>query len=143
MELPRSTMKKLIFLIVLGALLFTAPQWIGKAGTVMKFVLGIMMPFLIGAGVAFILNVPMRFIESKLLCRLNRPGARKIPQGLIRAASLVLTFLFLVAVLLLVVLVVVPQLAVTIAGLGTTIQNAITHFLAWAQDMFSNNPEII
>lgn len=31
------------------------------------FVLGVLSPFLIGSAIAFVLNLPMKFIETKLL----------------------------------------------------------------------------
>ena len=80
MELSRATMKKLFLLIGFGALLLTAPQWIGKAGSLLSLLLGILFPFLAGAALAFALNVPMRFLENRLLSPLvgeKAPAGRK------------------------------------------------------------------
>ena len=147
MELSRSAMKKLALLIALGALLFTAPQWLGKAGTVLHYMGDVLSPFILGAAIAFILHVPMNFIERKLLRGLKKdpatPKQKGLSAGVLRALSLTLTLLFVILILLVVVLVVFPQLAVTIAGLGTTIQSAITRFLLWTEQLFSDNPQIV
>ena len=143
MELSRSTMKKLFLLIGFGALVFTAPQWLGKALPMLQFWGGILSPFIIGAAMAFVLNVPMHFIENRLLTPAFDHSKKKVPKGLIRGLSLVLTFLFVLVIVLLLALVVLPQLAVTISGLGVTIQNAFTRFLAWAEEQFANTPQIV
>lgn len=143
MELSRSTMKKLFLLIGFGALVFTAPQWLGKALSMLQFWGGILSPFIIGAAMAFVLNVPMHFIENRLLTPAFDHSKKKVPKGLIRGLSLVLTFLFVLVIVLLLALVVLPQLAVTISGLGVTIQNAFTRFLAWAEEQFANTPQIV
>ena len=58
-------------------------------------------------------------------------------------ASLLLTFLFVVLVLLVLALVIAPELVRTVAGLGTTIQSAVLRFLSWAEEMFASNPQIM
>ena len=145
MELPRSTMKKLLLLIAFGALAVTAPMWIGQAGHALGFLLGIASPFLAGAALAFVLNVPMHFLENKLVDPAFRKLSKqnKSPHGLVRALSLVLTLALVVLVLLLLILVVVPQLAASVSGLGTTIQHALTRFINWVQMQFVNNPQIV
>lgn len=144
MELSRSTMKRLIFLILFAALAFSACQWLDSARSLLGFLGGVFAPFFLGAAIAFILNVPMRFIESHLFP--PRRGTRKqhaLPRNLIRAISLVLTFAAVVVVLLALVLVVFPALGATIADLGETIQAFVLRLLDQAETIFANNPEIL
>lgn len=146
MEISRATMKKLIFLILFAAVSFSAFQWLDSAMALIRFLMGVFSPFLIGAALAFILNVPMRYIESKLF-----PGQigtatrrrKRLPAPLKRGISLLLTFLLLIVVVLLLVLVVVPELVTTVIGLGETIQAFAIRILTWAQQEFANNPEIV
>ena len=146
MEISRATMKKLIFLIFFAAVSFSAFQWLDSAMALIRFLMGVFSPFLIGAALAFILNVPMRYIESKLF-----PGQigtatrrrKRLPAPLKRGISLLLTFLLLIVVVLLLVLVVVPELVTTVIGLGETIQAFAIRILTWAQQEFANNPEIV
>jgi len=144
MELTRETMKKLALLIAFAALAFTVFEWIDSVAAALRFLGGILSPFLIGAAVAFILNVPMRFLETKLFTSAmqRKAGKKALPRTLIRVVSLLLTIAFIIVILLILVLVVVPQLASTIAGLGVTIQGFVLRFLAWLESVFANNPDI-
>ena len=54
-----------------------------------------------------------------------------------------LTLVLVVIVLLLLALVVAPQLAETVAGLGVTIQDAAARFLLWAEAVFAENPQVV
>lgn len=144
MELSRSTMKRLIFLILFAALAFSAWQWMDSARSLLGFLGGVFAPFFLGAAIAFILNVPMRFIENHLFPpRRGRSRQSAPPRSLTRAISLVLTFAAVVAVLLALVLVVIPQLAATIAELAVTIQEFVLRLLDQAETMFANNPDIL
>lgn len=137
MELSKETMKKLALLIAFAAICFTAFQWIDGAKTALGFLSGILSPFLLGAALAFVLNVPMRFLERKVLAK------AKISAKLRRICSLLLALALVVAVLIVLAFVVVPQLAETVAELGVTIKDAVDRFLVWAQVQFANNPQIV
>ena len=142
MEISRTTMKKLMLLIAFAALAFTAFQWIDGVAAALRFLLNLLAPFVAGGAVAFVLNVPMRAIETRLTPRGKAAGSRRV-RSLIRVASLLLTFLFVVLVLLVLALVIAPELVRTVAGLGTTIQSAVLRFLSWAEEMFASNPQIM
>ena len=145
MEISRTTMKKLLLLIAFAALAFTIFQWIDGVAVALSFLVELLSPFLSGAALAFILNVPMRFLERNLFswAGKNSKGKERLPKSLVRVLSLLLTFVVVALVVMLLVLVVVPQLTETIAGLSVTIQNAVTKALLWAEDQFSNNPQIV
>lgn len=140
MELDRTTMKKLMLLIAFAVLLLVGAQRYEIVLQILGFLLNIIAPFLAGAAVAFVLNVPMRFLERKIFGRLKKNG--KMP-GFVRPLSLLLTILLVILVILVVVLVVVPQLSTTIMGLGTTISAFFYRTVAWAEDVFANNPQIV
>ena len=144
MELSRKTMKKLALLIAFAALAFTAFEWFDGAARAAVFLLDLLAPFLAGGAVAFVLNVPMRFIESKLLPTPGgKPTASRRVRRFLWPVSLLLTFLFVVLVILVLVLVIAPELVRTVAGLGVTIQNAVLRFLNWAEEMFANTPQVM
>ena len=137
-------MKKLALLIAFAALAFTAFEWFDGAARAAVFLLDLLAPFLAGGAVAFVLNVPMRFIESKLLPTPGgKPTASRRVRRFLRPVSLLLTFLFVVRVILVLVLVIAPELVRTVAGLGVTIQNAVLRFLNWAEEMFANTPQVM
>lgn len=141
MELSRSTIKKLMALIAFAALCFAVSQHPDSIGSALRFVTGMLSPFLIGAALAFVLNVPMRFIENKLF---SSTGAQKrLSAPLRRGISMLLTFILVAVIVALLVLVIAPQLAATIAGLGATIQSFFTRTIAWGQKEFANNPQLL
>ena len=141
MNLSRSTMKKIMLLILFAAVCLAASQHFSALGSAFHFILGILSPFLIGAAMAFILNVPMRSVEDLLFS--SPKVQQRISAPLRRGISLLLTFLLVIAVIAVLVLVIVPQLTSTIAGLGGTIQSFFTRTIAWGQEMFANDPELL
>lgn len=141
MNLSRSTMKKLMVLIVFAAVCLTVSQHFSALGSALHFIIGILSPFLIGASMAFILNVPMHSVENLLFS--SPKVQQRISAPLRRGISLLLTFLLVIAVIAVLVLVIVPQLTSTIAGLGGTIQSFFTRTIAWGQEMFANDPELL
>lgn len=140
MELDRTTMKKLMLLIAFAVLLLVGAQRYEIVLQILGFLLNIIAPFLAGGAVAFVLNVPMRFLERKLFGKLKKNG--KMPR-FVRPLSLLLTILLVILVILVVLLVVVPQLSDTVRGLGVTISAFFTRTIAWAEETFSNNPQVM
>lgn len=141
MDLSHSAMKKIMALIAFAALCLAASQHLDALGGAVRFLISMLSPFLIGAAIAFILNVLMRFIENALF---SSPKVQKRTSApLRRTISLLLTFITVAVVIALLVLVIAPQLASTIAGLGATIQDFISRTIVWAQEMFANDPELL
>ncbi len=141
MDLTRSAIKKIMALIAFAAICLAAAQRLETLTSTFQFLISMLSPFLIGAAMAFILNVPMRSVEDALF---SSPKVRsRISAPLRRGVSLLLAFVLVCVVIALLVLVIVPQLASTIAGLGATIQDFFTRAIAWAQAMFSNDPELL
>ena len=102
--------KRTIFRIFLGAAGCIVLYWLLNERDSVKHVLGafldILSPFITGGCIAFIANVPMRFIENKLI-KIGNPGLR-------RAIALVLTFIAVALVIGGVVLLLIPQIVETV-----------------------------
>ncbi len=145
MTLDRETLKKLRRLIVFTLVVFILLWRIDALMLAVKFVGGILSPFFIGAAIAFILSVPMTRIE-KTLQKLKRDNVseqtRKKQAGFLRPISLILTLLFVIAIVAVAVLVVFPELGRTISGLGRTIQSNLPKLAAYLNSVFENNAEI-
>ncbi len=103
-----------------------------------KFVVGIFVPFIIGGAIAFILNIPMSGIEKRLLGRWNGRLANKLKRPL----SMILSFIFVIAIVALVILAVVPQLRNTFATLGTKVTPFLQDVLVWLQGLATEYPEL-
>ena len=74
----------------------------------------ILKPFIVGAMIAFILNIPMKGIEDRLL--IGWSGKKR--QNFKRPVSLIMSILFVAAVITLIIVAIVPQVKNTIATLG-------------------------
>lgn len=111
--------------------------WLGTTLLVVWFVLqhisglvaflqtlwGILSPFLLGAALAFVLNVPMSFLERRLLFWMDR----RFPKAK-RPVALLLTLALTVLVVYLVMSLVIPQIIATVE----TIIKAVPGFLEQA-----------
>lgn len=99
--------------------------------------LKIFMPFLIGGAIAFILNIPMNAIEKKLFKKWQGKTAKAK-----RPISLVLSMVFVLAILALVVVAVVPQLRTTIQTLGTKLELFWPKLIVWLEGLATDYPEL-
>lgn len=97
----------------------------------------IFMPFLIGGAIAFILNIPMNAIEKKLFK--NWQGKTSKAK---RPISLILSVVFVLAILTLVVVAVVPQLRTTIQTLGDKIELFWPKLIVWLEGLTTDYPEL-
>ncbi|MBS5966966.1 MAG: AI-2E family transporter [Finegoldia magna] len=85
--------------VILAYLLFN-----GKSiGNALSTFMAIISPFIIGAALAFVLNMPMNFIENKLLKKwTSKPGLK-------RAISLLISLVIVSAIIAFVVILIIPN----------------------------------
>ncbi len=97
----------LIVPVILAYLLFN-----GKSiGNALSTFMAIISPFIIGAALAFVLNMPMNFIENKLLKKwISKPGLK-------RAISLLISLVIVSAILTFVVTLIIPNFLEAIKSL--------------------------
>lgn len=137
MDLNKKNMKNIMLLIVFAVLFYVGVQRIEGVAAGFSFVVSIVFPFLLGAAMAFILNVPMSFMEKRLFSK-TKGKAKKLK----RPICLVLAILFVVAILWIVLLVVIPEVASTVASLSVNIEAALIKLQRWAMDIFEDNKQI-
>ncbi len=140
MQLDKETIRKIQGLILFTLVILVGLLRFGVVLDAVKFILHILFPFLLGGAIAFVLRVPMARIEKRLF------GNIKLGSKLEKAASplsLVLTLLFVLAILGLVIVVVLPELGSTIAMLGKTLPEKVPVLLQKVELLFANNPELI
>lgn len=135
MNIGRKTLRN-IFLGVLGCivlywLLFNAD----RVRSVFGFVETLIAPFAVGAGLAFVINVPMRFIEKRLL-RFDKPNLR-------RALAILLTFAVFSFVLIMVVKLLLPQIASTIETLVAKLPGFVLGIKDRVESFLNDNPQIM
>lgn len=141
MDLNKENMRKIKELIVFTIVILIALWKYTLVVDFLGFILNIIFPFLLGGAIAFILNVPMSFLESKIFGNKNIQG--RPAQKFARPCSLTLTILGVIGIIALVMFVVIPQLGSTFVGLGKTIQDFTPVAMAWIEELFHNNQEIM
>jgi predicted PurR-regulated permease PerM len=111
--------KKIIQLIILTVFCLWLALNYTVALDLVGYIIGLFMPLLIGACIAFILNVPMKFIENRLLGKLDgRIG--KTGRGISawkrakRIISLLLTLIVVLGIITFVLAMIIPTLRETI-----------------------------
>ena len=67
MELNNENMKKIRHLIVFTALIILCFWKYDMVIQAVKFVISVLFPFILGGAIAFVFNVPMHFIENRLI----------------------------------------------------------------------------
>ena len=129
--------------MVRGLILFTGLVCLGviyikDVCMVAMLALGILSPFIMGGAVAFVLNLPMRFIENKLL------GWWKNEKyaGVKRSVSILLALLFAGAVIAFAVGMVIPSLTETLLEMGPVIQSFMQSVWNELQQFLKENPEV-
>jgi len=134
MELNDSTIKKIRWLIIFTVIAVVAGINYRSLFALFVRAMGILTPFLLGGVMAFVLNVPMRAIERILPVKKESQFRRPL--------SLVLTFVFVIGILLVVTFVVMPQLFDTVLSLQYSLPVFFNDVKQGAEKLFSQYPEI-
>lgn len=140
MELNKENMKKIMLLILYTIVILSLAFHIEYAVKFLKTGLQLLFPFLVGTAIAFILNVPMRFIETKILGGLL---GMKEKNRLKRPVSLLLAILFVLVIVAVVSLVVVPELTGTLIGLKRLVPAFFENLQIQSERVFAQYPEIV
>ena len=140
MELNKENMKKIMLLILYTIVILSLAFHIEYAAKFLKTGLQLLFPFLVGTAIAFILNVPMRFIETKVLGGLL---GMKEKNRLKRPISLLLAILFVLVIVAVVSLVVVPELTGTLIGLKRLVPAFFENLQIQSERVFAQYPEIV
>ena len=134
MQLDKDTLRKLRGLIIFTLVILVGLWRFSIVLQAVKTILHILFPFLLGGAIAFVLSVPMNRIRKRLFA-----NAKEKPKKFAAPVSLILTLIFVLALLSLVTIVVVPELGNTIATLGKTLPVLIRK----AEQLVSNHPELV
>ncbi|WP_010237653.1 AI-2E family transporter [Clostridium arbusti] len=124
MELNRKNMRNILIVVVIAILLFWGLQHLSTVSYFFNTIFGILTPFLLGLCIAFILNVPMKVIENNIFPA-NAKDKKAIYKKFKRPVSLLLTIIFVLAIIILVMLIVIPEVVRTFGILRTGIPNFI------------------
>lgn len=135
-EWNRSNIKKILGIITFTLLLYTGLNNFKEVLKGIHVGMRLLSPFLLGGCIAFIMNVPMRFIENKLLKSWKKKQHAK------RGISLILTIIFFIILFFLVTVLVLPELGSTIGDLFVSIPDSLKKFQEWLLSKNIPWPEI-
>ena len=138
MQLDKDTLRKLRGLIIFTLVILVGLWRFSIVLQTVKTILHILFPFLLGGAIAFVLSVPMNRIRKRLFA-----NAKEKPKKFAAPVSLILTLIFVLALLSLVTIVVVPELGNTIATLGKTLPEKVPVLIRKAEQLVSNHPELV
>lgn len=141
MDLSRCSMKKIRELIVFTAFLVVALWKFDVVIEVLKSIWKIVFPFALGGAIAFVINVPMSFLEKKMLGKIKENN--KIGKKAARPISLLLTIILVAGVTILVMFGVIPQLTQTMGNLMTSISDFIPQMQNWIREFSHDNQDIM
>ncbi len=91
MDINRETMKKIMLLILYTVIVLALAMQFERVLVFIGWIIRLVFPFLCGSAIAFILNVPMRFVETRLPEKRVRKHRRVI--------SLTVALLFVILIL--------------------------------------------
>ena len=128
--------------IMLLVLFIAAVGWgVLNFSTLWGFVtafIGMWKPFVIGAAMAFVVNLPLKFIEEKML--------HSIPEkysGAKRILGIVLSLLFFAVIIAFVIMSVIPQMGRTVNQLAQKIPVFFNNVFQQAEILLADNPEAL
>ncbi len=139
MKLDRTNTKKILLIITFTVLLLVSVQRLDVILSTIRYVIRLFMPFIIGGCIAFIVNLPMSFIETKLL---RHWGNNRVLKKCHRPVSMVLSLAFLISIFGVVGLLVIPEFIDKLSLFLNSISSVVDKVGTWINDFSKKNPQI-
>lgn len=127
--------RTLLLLITYTVLLYWGLNHLGMFMGIIKRLLEVVFPFLVGGAIAFVLNAPMKNIEKMIAPVLSENKA------VLRAVSILLSFLLALGIVAFVVMLVIPEVMDTLMQLNAGIPEFLEDVNAWISEVTKNHPE--
>lgn len=121
--------RSILLYILFGGILLAVCLYLKEILHGADILLGVIMPVAIGFVFAFILNVLMRFLENRLLNKLEARFPRF--SALKRPCAIVITFIVVLGVLSLFFVIVLPQFVVSLSALARRLPGYVRDFTVW------------
>lgn len=131
-------MRQIRNLILFAAVVVLCVMYSGQIVRWIFLGIDILEPFVVGGMIAFVLNLPMKFVEERLLGRWKGKAADKLRRPL----SLLAAIVFVAVLIVIVVMAVLPQLGRTINDLGQKIPEFFQQVVAWLGDLERQYPQL-
>ena len=131
-------MRQIRNLILFAAVVVLCVMYSGQIVRWIFLGIDILEPFAVGGMIAFVLNLPMKFVEERLLGRWKGKAADKLRRPL----SLLAAIVFVAVLIVIVVMAVLPQLGRTINDLGQKVPEFFQQVVAWLGDLERQYPQL-
>ena len=134
LKIEKKTLRRILLAVVACIILY----WILSAPAQLSAVLGVLSsifsPFIVGLVIAFIINVPMRWLESKMT-GIKKHAARRV-------LAMVLSFLLVAAILAGVLWLLIPELVKTISDLIPQLTEFVGDLEQNIENVLHENPQL-
>lgn len=125
-------MRKILRVLLIAILFYWALHNISGILVFLGHMIELLIPFIIGIGVVVVVNIPMKFLERKVV-KIKKPGLR-------RALSLVLSLILMIGVVGLVLFIVIPELGSAISSLIETLPAFLEGAMAYMMGLLQRFP---
>ena len=138
MGFSKEKIRQICLLMTFAAVLVLTVMYSDVIFRAIGLAFSIASPFLIGGVIAFVLNLPMKFIEGKLLAKWKGKVAEKLK----RTVSILLSIVFLVLIINVVVITVVPQITAAANVLGQKIPGFLDKVVVELEKLSKEYPQL-
>ena len=122
--------KKYLPLVAFGVLLYElCENWPAVRLALADF-FSILQPLFMGVALAFIVNMPMRFLETKVFAKWKDGGAK-------RGVCLALAYVFVIAVITAMLLLIIPRMVESISSILVNFDGYMRSLSVWADDIWT------
>lgn len=138
----KGTIKNIIWLLILAALLLWTALNYGTAITILLNFISLFAPLIVGGCMAFIFNVLLKLFENKILIYITNKVNPKKRSGriwldLVRPLSLVISLIIVFGIVILVVALIIPELVNSVQMLVDDLPGYIDYAQKWLNDTLS------
>lgn len=137
MELNKSNVKKILWIITFAVLLLVGAMHLDIVFGVLQKGLALLKPFIMGGAMAFITNVLLRMVEEKLFAPLNRKNYVWWNRSR-RVVCVILTIGLLIGLIFILLFMIVPEIARTGRMIAAQLPGQLEQFFAWAQSWLAS-----
>ena len=134
MELNSKTVKKILLIILLGSVAFTAVQNYDRLFSFLGHILGIFSPVITALCIAFVLNVLLTALETKVFKFMDNSKRGFIKKAK-RPLCLALTYLLAFGLIVLLIAFIIPDIVNTFIYLAERLPSFMTEARVWVEDL--------
>lgn len=134
MELNSKNIKKILFIIFCGSVIFAAVQNFSSVTGFLGTVLSFFKPVITALCIAFVLNVLLTVLETKVF-KFMKNSKKKFVVKLQRPLCLLLTYLITFGIIAVLILIIIPDIIDTVVYLFEKLPSFITEARAWLEDL--------